>query len=162
MAVKKDTGQRIACKIITKSKIAHAKRHIENLNREVSILRHFDHPNIVRMHEVYESDEYVYLMLELVQGGDLYTQILNRGRIPETEARFTFYQLLLGIQYLHRNNITHRDLKPENILIYPGKEFNRIAIADFGLAKVKTYQDLLKTRCGTPFVYIYLMISLFK
>lgn len=89
-------------------------------------------------------------MLELVEGGELFTYISSDNGLEESQAQFIFYQLLQGVKYLHQNNISHRDIKPENIMIESSSSlYPRIAITDFGLAKVKAHQNALTTMCGT-------------
>lgn len=88
-------------------------------------------------------------MMELVPGGELFDYIYNRVMLPEAETKFIFYQLLLAVKYMHDRQISHRDLKPENILIYDQRPYSRVAITDFGMAKIKAPDTQLKSFCGT-------------
>lgn len=167
VAVNKFTGKRYACKIIEKKKISFTMKQKAHLAQEIEILRELDHvriqsfqkymtrvniyqPNIVHLYDVFEGETKLYIMLELVEGGELFTYISSDNGLEESQAQFIFFQLLQGIKYLHQNNISHRDIKPENIMLESSKSlYPRIAITDFGLAKVKAHQNALTTMCGT-------------
>ncbi|KAG6336139.1 hypothetical protein ID866_2949 [Astraeus odoratus] len=107
-------------------------------------------PNINRVYAVDSDSEFLYIMLQLSTGGDLFTYITThaRHRLCEGEAKYITFQLLRGLKYLHDRMISHRDLKPENILLYVPGPYPRIQIADFGLARPKAYQETLHV-CGT-------------
>lgn len=104
------------------------------------------------MFHVLEGDRKVYMILELIEHGDMFELIQKRGFLPEPETKFVFYQLMLAVQYLHDQGISHRDIKPENIMIKQVNEDGAIhvALTDFGLAKMfGGNQSMLKTMCGT-------------
>jgi len=130
------------------------KRHIKKdlLSREIQIMKKLNHENILKCKDVYESEEKIYLILELVKGGELYDYIVEK-EFNEDEARDVVLQLLSAIEYLHGNGIAHRDLKPENVLCIDKstgeKRVLQIKVADFGLSKQFSADDL-KSRCGSP------------
>ncbi|CAG9326627.1 unnamed protein product [Blepharisma stoltei] len=105
------------------------------------------HPNVIQLYEIIESTKQLYLIMEFANGGELFDYIVSKGRVKEGEACKFFQQILSGISYLHRLNISHRDLKPENLLL---DEKNNIKIIDFGLSNIYRPGELLKTACGSP------------
>lgn len=148
LGINKDTGQRVAVKIIDK-KILMKKKLQSQLTREIKVMLSLDHPNLVKLYEVMKSKKYFYLVLELVEGGELFKYLNENGPMEEDVARSFFHQLVDAIGYMHDCHTTHRDLKPENILL---TEDGRIKIADFGLSILTTdHREVLTTRCGTPF-----------
>jgi len=106
------------------------------------------HKNIIALEEVFEEDETIYLVLELVTGGELFDQIVSRGTYSERDAANVVRQILEAVAYMHDNGIAHRDLKPENLLC-SGPDSNIIKVTDFGLSK-DFGKASLKTSCGTP------------
>eukprot|EP00049_Salpingoeca_infusionum_P005596 m.94157 g.94157 ORF g.94157 m.94157 type:complete len:341 (+) comp13016_c0_seq2:641-1663(+) len=123
-----------------------------DVQEEVSILRGLKHPGVLRLYEsVYEADM-SYLVTDLLSGGELFDQILDRGSYTERDAAAVLFQVLDAISYLHRHNIVHRDLKPENLLCAapPGDEAPQIVISDFGLARKLADGQTLDKSCGTP------------
>eukprot|EP00906_Rhabdomonas_costata_P025470 RCo036410 len=147
-AVDRTTGQAYAVKIVEKKKILGEGLELQ-LKREVTIMLNLKHENIVRMYEVLQSENNVYLVIELVtgRGGDLFDVIKANKRLDERTARLYFQQLIVAIAVCHANGIAHRDLKPENCLISDG---GVLKIADFGLANLQNKNEFLKTVCGTP------------
>jgi len=141
-----ETGEQVAIKSISKSLIS--KQGWINLSREVEIMLSLDHSNIVKLHEVLDSDTHVYLVMQYLDGGELFDQIVRRGHFGEKDARKIIRQVLGGISYLHSLGVAHRDLKPENLLC--SLQDDRVVLGDFGLAKIFRRGDLLKTHCGTP------------
>jgi len=108
-----------------------------------------NHPNVIKLVETFESDEEISLVLELMNGGDLFDRIASKGTYSEGEARTAMYNIFSAVDYLHDKSIVHRDLKPENLL-YAGKEDSALLkIADFGLSKYVTEFGGLETPCGT-------------
>jgi len=150
----KKTKELFACKIIKKSKLQEAELAI--LHDEVDIMHKIEHENCVRLYEIYESKKKLYMVLELLTGGELFDRILEKGSYSEKEASMLMKNVVGAIKYLHSIGIAHRDLKPEN-LIYAGKpgdkNENVIKITDFGLAKYKesdSASQKMHTACGTP------------
>mmetsp|Transcript_30288 Transcript_30288/g.57102 ORF Transcript_30288/g.57102 Transcript_30288/m.57102 type:complete len:403 (+) Transcript_30288:225-1433(+) len=121
----------------------------EDIFKEINILLSVKHPNVIYLHEYFEEVTKVYLVTELLTGGELLDALLERGTYSEADARLCFKQLLEGIAYLHKLNIVHRDLKLENLLLSTKGDFTTIKIADFGLAK-KSAESNMETICGTP------------
>jgi len=144
------TGQQVAIKIIQKpsgSKIAMLKA-------EVDILTKADHPNVVRLYKVIDTEKTLYLVMELLTGGELFDRIIAKGHYSEEDARVLTITMVKAVQYLHDIGIAHRDLKPENILLKDTTDTAEIKITDFGLSKIfsddAAGEVVMKTACGTP------------
>lgn len=103
-----------------------------SLYNEIQILRKLDHPNIIKLHEVYETGNHIYMVQTYLKGGDLFDTILSKGSFSEKKAAEILYQILQALQYIHAKGIMHRDLKPENLMI-KDKDMT-IVLVDFGLA----------------------------
>lgn len=148
--IRKIDGQEFAAKIISKKHLSDQEVH--ELTNEVQVLSQCYHPNIVRLVDFIDTPRHLYIVLEILTGGELFDRIIARGKFTEHQAADITKQLADALAYLHRNGIVHRDLKPENIL-YEGKNINsRIKITDFGLSRDTTRNPnkALKTACGTP------------
>ncbi|KAF7952223.1 uncharacterized protein EAE97_001720 [Botrytis byssoidea] len=118
------------------------------IEREVAIMKLIQHPNIMKIYDIWENRTEIYLVLEYVDNGELFAQIANNGRLDEETAMKYFRQLLSALGYCHSYNICHRDLKPENILITSTGD---IKVADFGMAALHQGADhKLRTSCGSP------------
>ncbi|TLS22057.1 uncharacterized protein PpBr36_09212 [Pyricularia pennisetigena] len=118
------------------------------LEREVAILKLIEHPNIVKLYDIWENSNEIYLILEYVERGDLFDFISKHGPMPEEEALFVFRQIMSALEYCHSYGICHRDLKPENILL---KGNGQVKIADFGMAALhQGPRTPLWTFCGSP------------
>jgi serine/threonine protein kinase len=115
--------------------------------REITLMKLIQHPNVVQLYDVYESATELYLVLEYVEGGELFDYLVSRTRLPENEALVFFQQIIAGIDYCHQHLISHRDLKPENLLLDAQKN---VKIADFGMAALQQGGSLLETSCGSP------------
>ncbi len=147
-AVKKGTNEKVAVKRIRKDQVEGDD--IKLLLREVQIMRNLNHPNILKLHEVFENDEEFSLVMELVTGKELFDKIVEKGQYGEREAANIVRQIVSAVEYLHANGIAHRDLKPENLLSSVDEKGNEfIKIADFGFSK-NFGEDKLKTSCGSP------------
>ncbi|KAL1204331.1 CBL-interacting serine/threonine-protein kinase 17 [Cardamine amara subsp. amara] len=147
----KDTvsGESFAVKIIDKTRITRLNVSFQ-IKREIRTLKVLNHPNIVRLHEVLASKTKIYMVLECVTGGDLFDRIVSKGKLPETEGRKLFQQLIDGISYCHNKGVFHRDLKLENLLL---DAKGHIKITDFGLSALPQHfreDGLLHTTCGSP------------
>lgn len=150
LGVHEDTGEQVAVKVMDKSDIK-AQEMTMNVRREIAIMKALKHKNIVNLRHVLTSATKLYVVMDLVTGGELFTKILNEGKLPEAVARRFFQQLIDGVDYCHRRGVCHRDLKPENLLIDDTN--GELKITDFGLSAMKgasTTEELLHTQCGSP------------
>ncbi|KAJ6247984.1 serine/threonine-protein kinase brsk2-like protein [Anaeramoeba flamelloides] len=143
--VHESTGKRVAIKII--SKINLKPNQSIKIHREIAILRLLSHPHILDLYDVYETTRYLFLILELVEGGELFDYLISRGILPRQQTLMFFQQIILGLEYMHNHLICHRDLKPENLLL---DKNDNIKIADFGMAQLMKTGNLLSTSCGSP------------
>jgi len=144
--VDKKTGAPVAIKIINKDLVEKE----ETLRNEIEILSKVDHPNIVKMHAIFDTPEHLFIVMELMEGGELYQEIISRSTYSENEAVEIMRQLLSALVYLHDMNIAHRDLKLENLLLQKAGQLT-VKLADFGLSKLFSGSGDMKTACGTPF-----------
>ncbi|XP_042341145.1 serine/threonine-protein kinase DCLK2 isoform X2 [Plectropomus leopardus] len=144
--VERSTGKEFALKIIDKAKCSGKEHLIEN---EVAVLRKVKHPNIIMLIEEVDTPSELYLVMELVKGGDLFDAITSSAKYTERDASIMVYNLAEALKYLHSTNIVHRDIKPENLLVfeYPDGTMS-LKLGDFGLATV--VEGPLYTVCGTP------------
>ncbi|OZJ02152.1 hypothetical protein BZG36_04997 [Bifiguratus adelaidae] len=146
--VDKVTGIHCALKIIMKKALI-GKEHM--LTTELNILTAVQHPNIVSLHQLYETPDAVCIVTDLASGGELFQQLLKRGNYDEVDASRLIAQILEGVKYLHERDIVHRDLKPENLLFKSTLADAPLMITDFGLSKIlNNHDDILMTACGTP------------
>ncbi|KAI6213671.1 Non-specific serine/threonine protein kinase [Aphelenchoides besseyi] len=139
------TGIDVAIKIIDKTALNQSS--LQKLFREVRIMKQLDHPNIVKLYQVMETDQTLYLVMEYASGGEVFDYLVAHGRMKEKEARAKFRQIVSAVQYLHSKNIIHRDLKAENLLL--DADMN-IKIADFGFSNQFSAGNKLDTFCGSP------------
>jgi len=154
LAESKEDGQMYAVKIIDKKALKGKEDSLEN---EIRVLKRLDHRNVVKLLEAYESRTSVYLVMELVTGGELFDRIVEKGSYSEKDAADLIKQVLSAVAYMHEEGVVHRDLKPENLLYYssssniksgPDAE-SKIMISDFGLSKMEE-SGVMATACGTP------------
>jgi len=150
LAQNKKTGEKVAVKTIDK-KAASTVQDQNRLKTEVEILKKIKHPNIVCLKEMYETPEKLYLVMELVTGGELFDKIVEKGQYSEKDASVIVKNLLSAVEYLHQNNIAHRDLKPENLLLRGGQVDTDVMLSDFGLSKIVGVESMMETACGTPY-----------
>jgi len=142
----KETGKTFAIKCIQKRLIK-----IQLLEREIQIMKCLKHPNILPLVEVFDNKDFIFLVLELVTGGELFDRIVERGNYSEKDASSIVNQILQAVQYLHSQGIVHRDLKPENLLVRDTTDSNiHIYVADFGLSRMFDDNQSLTTYCGSP------------
>ncbi|XP_075211589.1 serine/threonine-protein kinase MARK2-like isoform X5 [Lycorma delicatula] len=139
------TGKEVAIKIIDKTQLNPGS--LQKLFREVRIMKMLDHPNIVKLFQVIETEKTLYLVMEYASGGEVFDYLVLHGRMKEKEARAKFRQIVSAVQYCHQKKIIHRDLKAENLLL--DSEMN-IKIADFGFSNEFTPGSKLDTFCGSP------------
>ncbi|XP_031776485.1 calcium/calmodulin-dependent protein kinase type II alpha chain isoform X38 [Apis florea] len=130
--VQKSTGHEFAAKIINTKKLT--ARDFQKLEREARICRKLQHPNIVRLHDSIQEENYHYLVFDLVTGGELFEDIVAREFYSEADASHCIQQILESVHHCHHNGVVHRDLKPENLLLASKAKGAAVKLADFGLA----------------------------
>jgi calcium-dependent protein kinase len=114
-------------------------------------MRAMNHVNIIKLHEVYETDNSLYMVMELLKGGNLVDYLKQHGKFSEPKAAAFLRAILKGVNHAHECGIMHRDLKPENILFRQNEMTEEnICIADFGLSTFINVNAYLFSRCGTP------------
>jgi 5'-AMP-activated protein kinase catalytic alpha subunit len=135
------TNHQVAIKILNKKKMKQLKVK-EKTYKEIHLSKMFDHPNVVKLYEYFESKDDVYVVFEYVTNGELFEYISNIGQLCEAEALKYFRQLVFTLDYIHGLGVSHRDLKPENILLDSDRN---IKLADFGLSNLMKDGRSLKT-----------------
>lgn len=140
------TGQEVAIKILNRQKLKTANMD-KKIRREIKILKLFRHPNVCRLYEVIQTSTDIFLIMEFVDGGELYDYIVKQGHLKEDAARYVFQQIVCALEYGHHYRVVHRDLKPENILLGSNLQVKMI---DFGLANLMQDGEFLRTSCGSP------------
>uniref|UniRef100_A0A3Q0RJR4 MAP/microtubule affinity-regulating kinase 3 n=1 Tax=Amphilophus citrinellus TaxID=61819 RepID=A0A3Q0RJR4_AMPCI len=139
------TGREVAIKIIDKTQLNPTS--LQKVFREVRIMKTLNHPNIVQLFEVIETEKTLYLIMEYASGGEVFDYLVAHGRMKEKEARAKFRQIVSAVHYCHQKNIVHRDLKAENLLLDAD---SNIKIADFGFSNEFMAGNKLDTFCGSP------------
>lgn len=138
------TLRTFALKMLKKTEIIRLKQ-VEHIKAEKAILSRITHPYIVNLYHTFQDERCIYMLMEYVVGGELFSQLRREGRFVNDTARFYASEIILALEYLHNQNIVYRDLKPENLLL---DKDGHIKITDFGFAKV--VEDRTWTLCGTP------------
>jgi len=144
---RRSDGVVFALKVINKKNLD--KDDLVILESEVNIMRQVEHSNIIKMYDIFDSRSKMCLVLDLMEGGELFDRIIEKGHFSEKDAATSFVQMVDALGYLHSKQIVHRDLKPENLLFATKNNDSAIKLIDFGLAG-STKTGLLKTPCGTP------------
>ena len=141
-------NKQVAIKILEKRKMRE-EDDIIRLKREFEILSQFNHPNVITISEIFETDEAYFTVMEYCEGGELFNYIVENKYLSEEKSAFFFYQLISGLEYIHSLGIVHRDLKPENLLL---THEHILKIIDFGLSNYFNNKQiqLLETPCGSP------------
>ncbi|KAI9325239.1 kinase-like domain-containing protein [Obelidium mucronatum] len=147
VAIEKATGNRYAIKIIDKARCRGKEGMIDT---EINILLRVRHENIVQLYEMFAIENKIYLVMEIVTGGELFDEIVKRGKYTEQDASKTVHKILGAVEYLHSIDVAHRDLKPENLLLSEKSTSAKVMISDFGLSKILNDETAMKTACGTP------------
>lgn len=145
LAVHKPSNNTVAIKIISKQNLSKNDRL--RTEREINILSSMNHPHIIHVIEIIQTDSFYYIVMEYCPEGELFSYIVNRKRLSEEEASFLFYQIVNAVEYIHSKSISHRDLKPENILLLSNRS---IKVIDFGLSNYFDNKTALDTPCGSP------------
>ena len=147
----KETGNVYACKKMSKKKIKNKKQ----FQTELNLLRTTDHPNIIKLYDIYEDNKYIYLIMEECNGGEFFDSLAKRAKeknmYTEKECARIFKQILEAVNYLHAHGVCHRDLKPENILFSNVADDSSLKLIDFGLSKVLDGENNMKKTVGTTF-----------
>jgi len=137
----------VAIKVVKQGRLD--REEMKGLEEEISLLLQVDHPHIVKLYEVYISKKNVYLVMELLEGGEMFDRIVREKFFSEQIAAFAVVQILDALIYCHSKGICHRDLKPENLLYRSNSVSSKVVIGDFGLGK-STKGQMMTTCCGTP------------
>ncbi|KAD3338115.1 hypothetical protein R6Q59_027165 [Mikania micrantha] len=143
-----ETGMNVAVKIVDKDRIMKVGM-MNQIKREISVMKLVNHPNVVHLYEVLASKTKIYIILEYVKGGELF-DVVAKGKLKEHVARKYFQQLIAAIDFCHSRGVYHRDLKLENLLL---DDEGNLKVSDFGLSALvenKGLDGLLHTSCGTP------------
>jgi len=150
LAKKKSDNTELAVKTFDKSLLHSNDKAKASLINEINIMRKLSHDNIIKLYEIYENDHAIFLIVELLRGGELFERIVKKGQYNEKDTCTLMKKLLSSLNYLHERGIMHRDLKPENLILKDNDNDWDIKIADFGLATHINVSEFLFKRCGTP------------
>ncbi|XP_007253284.3 serine/threonine-protein kinase SIK1 isoform X3 [Astyanax mexicanus] len=145
LARHKVTKTQVAIKIIDKTRLNSS--NLEKIYREVQIMKLLNHPHIIKLYQVMETKDMLYIVTEYAKNGEMFDFLTSNGRMSEAEARKKFWQILTAVDYCHRHHIVHRDLKTENLLLDANMN---IKLADFGFGNFYKTGEPLSTWCGSP------------
>uniref|UniRef100_A0A3P9IKN9 non-specific serine/threonine protein kinase n=1 Tax=Oryzias latipes TaxID=8090 RepID=A0A3P9IKN9_ORYLA len=145
LAKHKVTKTQVAIKIIDKTRLSPS--NLEKIYREVQIMKLLNHPHIIKLYQVMETKDMLYIVTEYAKNGEMFDYLTSNGRMSEDEARMKFWQILTAVDYCHRHHIVHRDLKTENLLLDGNMN---IKLADFGFGNFYNAGEPLSTWCGSP------------
>ncbi|XP_077473291.1 serine/threonine-protein kinase SIK1 isoform X1 [Stigmatopora argus] len=145
LARHKVTKTQVAIKIIDKTRLNPS--NLEKIYREVQIMKLLNHPHIIKLYQVMETKDMLYIVTEYAKNGEMFEHLTSNGRMSEEEARKSFWQILTAVDYCHRHHIVHRDLKTENLLLDANMN---IKLADFGFGNFYNAGEPLSTWCGSP------------
>lgn len=145
LAKHKVTKTQVAIKIIDKTRLNPT--NLEKIYREVQIMKLLNHPHIIKLYQVMETKDMLYIVTEYAKNGEMFDHLTSNGRMSEDEARKKFWQILTAVDYCHRHHIVHRDLKTENLLLDANMN---IKLADFGFGNFYNAGEHLSTWCGSP------------
>uniref|UniRef100_A0A8C7IAE1 non-specific serine/threonine protein kinase n=1 Tax=Oncorhynchus kisutch TaxID=8019 RepID=A0A8C7IAE1_ONCKI len=145
LARHKVTKTQVAIKIIDKTRLNPS--NLEKIYREVQIMKLLNHPHIIKLYQVMETKDMLYIVTEYAKNGEMFDYLTSNGRMSEDEARKKFWQILMAVDYCHRHHIVHRDLKTENLLLDTNMN---IKLADFGFGNFYNSGEPLSTWCGSP------------
>ena len=147
LGVSKLTKKKVAIKSFNK-RMLNAKR-LEFLRNEVSVYLLMDHPNVARLLDIYENEDFVHIVMEYCSGRELYHRLIAKSKYSERDAARTTYEMLLAINYLHQHNVVHRDIKLENFLYEDSSPLATLKLIDFGFSKVFQPDELMVASCGS-------------
>ena len=152
LGIHRESGRKVAIKIINKKLVTAID--VQQVKTEIDILKIAKHPNIIQLYDVFENENYIYIIMEYCAGGDLFSYIEKRGfRLPETRAAEIIHKLSTAVFFLHEYGVVHRDLKPENILMTDNSSNADIRLVDFGLGKIIGPGEMCTDPFGT-FSYV--------
>ena len=141
------TGRIVAVKSFNKNNSELTGDNMKKIKYETDLMKKLNHPNITKILEMFEDEKYFLIIMEYINGGNLFSFVKKRRKLSEKTAKFLFRQIILGIKYIHEQNIVHRDIKLENLLIDLN---NNVKICDFGIGrKIENKNQLLHDQCGT-------------
>ena len=143
------TGEKVAIKILDKNKLYSDSLALKRIKLEISILKNTRHKNIIKLYEVMETPQKIYLIMEYCKGGELFNYIIRKKHLSEEQSCKFFHEIIDALEYLHVQNIVHRDIKPQNILLDNLNNEITIKIIDFGISNIYSLDNLLETSCGT-------------
>ena len=143
------TGEKVAIKIMDKIQLFTDPLNLSRVKTEISLLKIVRHKNIIKLYEVIETPQKIYLIMEYCEGGELFDYIVKKQNLTERQSCYFFHEIIDALEYLHSLNIVHRDLKPENLLLDKTNKKLSLKIIDFGISNTYTMQSLLTTPCGT-------------
>ena len=147
---RKSDKKQFAVKVFSKNVIMSDALERKCLLYEIKMMRQMNHPRVLKLHELYEGENFIYCLCELYRGADLLNSIIKKGSQPEAKALTILLQIVEALSYMHSKAIIHRDLKPENIIFKGTQESIDIAIVDLGFATFEEDYRKLFVRCGTP------------
>ena len=147
LATRKSTNKRYAIKVIDKDKLTPTG--LQAMHCEIAVMKLLRHPSVIKLKNVFESRKNIYIIMQLVLGGDLHERLVKRKRFPENIAQTLMAELLSAVRYLHLRGIVHRDLKPENIFMASHENDYDIFVGDFGLSRFAVPDEHLQLTCGT-------------
>ena len=142
----KITKEKVAIKIMEKNQIINQDDK-NRIDREIQMLKSLNHENVIKIYNILEDSKRFYIIMEYCENGELFNRIVEKKQLSEDESSLFYYQLINGLEYIHKNNIIHRDLKPENLLL---TKDDVLKIIDFGLSNYSRIDILLDTPCGSP------------
>ncbi|KAF3695247.1 Serine/threonine-protein kinase Chk2 [Channa argus] len=150
LGFERSTCKKFAVKIINKKNFQSEGTATRNAKTEIEILKRVDHPCLIKTEDFYQTEDSYYIVLELMEGGELFQRVKSQRQLNESVAKLYFYQMLRAVQYLHSKGIIHRDLKPENILLSSQDDVCLIKVTDFNQSRILEEAALMRTLCGTP------------
>ena len=140
------SGELVAIKVLDKAMITK-EEDLVRIRREIKILKTSNHPNLISLYEIMETEKYYFFVMEHAAGGELSKYICDRGKLDERKSCRFFRQLIAAVEYMHKMGYAHRDIKPSNILL---KDDLELKLIDFGLGNIYSTGELLETPCGSP------------
>lgn len=156
-ALHKKTNKTVAVKLMSKKEMTVSD--VELQRREIEILKMCQHPHIIRLLDIFENQDNIYIVMENLSGGDLFTYLEKRKfTIPEARAKSLSHQIATALYYLHSFGVAHRDLKPENILMADNSEMSDLKIVDFGLSKIIGPNETSLDPFGTLVIFCILIV----